>query len=121
MITNYNDNVLGDDQISENSEQSPLKSSSKEISETKKKHPVPGLDFGFLGRIKNEKFNKEIHIKNFDLQLERELSLLELLQIRSSNYDSKAGLYDTPGLTTFGFDDVLFHKDMEKKFRMVDD
>jgi putative ribosome biogenesis GTPase RsgA len=43
------------------------------------------------------------------------------MAVRSSNYDRKGGLYDTPGLTTFGFDDVLFHKDIEKKYRIVDD
>lgn len=49
-----------------------MENSSKELFETKKKNPVPELDFGFLGRIKMEKFNKEIHIKNFDLQLQKE-------------------------------------------------
>jgi hypothetical protein len=72
VITNYSNEEIADDQISENSEELLMENSSKELFETKKKHPVPGLDFGFLGRIKNEKFNKEIHIKNFDLQLQKE-------------------------------------------------
>jgi hypothetical protein len=72
VITNYSYDEIADDKILENCEQLIMENSSKEIFEAKKKPLVPGLDFGFLGRIKNENFNKEIHIKNFDLQLKRE-------------------------------------------------
>ena len=87
-----------------------------------KKKQVPSLNFGFLARLKTEKFNKDTHIKDFDFQLERELSMMDLMKIRSSNYDTKCeNLYDVPGLTTFGLDENVFHFELESKFRVLDE
>lgn len=117
LATSYTENQEEDISVSET-----LPTPCGEIFETKEKPQVPGLNFGFLARLKTEKFNRDIHIKDFDFKLERELSMLELAKARSTNYDSKCdSLYDAPGLTTFTFDDTSFHNEMESKFRMVNE